>query len=188
MRTATAGLPIVLLLVSISPAHAQDPPVQNAVQKKMAAGASVGVFFPQGDADESAETSPGVRAQFVYWVHPMVGIVACFDWIFVSEKDGVSDVTYYDISAGARLTTPGVAKIKPFGEVLIGRHSLSVDANDFSEADIGFRLGGGGTYDLGDSLQGIAEISYSTVDIDSGFGFSLDIEAFIIEVGALARF
>ncbi len=186
MRTATACLPTALfLLLSLSPAgvHAQEPPAH----KKMAAGASVGVYFPQGDADETAETSPGVRAQFVYWVHPMVGIVGSFDWVFVAEKDGAADTTYYDVSAGARVTMRGQAKLKPFGELLIGRHTLSVDDANFDESDIGFRLGGGGTYELGDSLQGFAQISYSTVDIDAGFG-SLDIEAFVIEAGALVRF
>jgi hypothetical protein len=176
---------VLALLASSAPVAAQEA----AATHKMSAGATVVGVFPQGDADETADTSLAVRPQFVYWFHPMVGLVASFDWVFVSEKDGAADTIYYDLSAGVRVTSRSGARARPFGEFQLGRHTVAVDDADYEESGIGFRMGGGGTYELGDALQGIAEVTYSSVSIDGFGGFgSVDIDAFALEVGVLARF
>ena len=168
-------------LVPSTAARADEP----QVAPKYEVGGSLNIWLPQGDADDVAGTSLGVRPQFTYWIRPWIGIAASFDWVFVDADADVGDVTYYSISAGARITMSRPARIRPYGELMLGRYTLEADGLDDSE--LGFRLGGGATYALGTSLGLNAGLGYSTVSMDTGF-FDIDIDALILEVGVSGRF
>jgi hypothetical protein len=173
MRSLTV---VVLLLVS-SHAFAQDAPPTDP---KMTIGASATIWIPQSDADDTSDVSFGVRPHFSYRVLPFLAIVSSFDFVFVNEEDGVDDVTYYTIAAGARIMKMRPGSVSPYGEFLLGWHKIDTEGLD--ESDIGFRLGGGVLYGLGDNLLLNASLGYSAVSMDAGF-VDFDVEAFILEVG-----
>jgi hypothetical protein len=177
---------VTVMVGSAGVAYAQEA---ASAEPKIHVGAAATVWLPQSDADDVAETSIGIRPQVTYWVTSLFGIVASFDWVFVSEKEdsGEDSVTYYAISLGGRITLPRPAKIKPFGELLLGRHTLSAETSDIDESGIGFRLGGGALFELGRNIGAIAEISYSSVEIDVGI-VDLNLEAFVLEAGVAGRF
>ena len=168
------GLPLAFFLVA-PVAHAQAAPA------RMALGAGPTVALPQGDADDYSGTSLGARLVFVFWATPMIGVVGSFDYVFVNADEDVvgdADVGYYAVDVGARITTPRPAALKPFGELLVGRHTLSVDSGfaDDSESELGLRLGGGGAYQLGARLVGTAQLSYSHAEIDNA-----DVDALMLD-------
>ena len=150
------------------------------------ASAAAVVAFPQADADEFSDTSIGFRGTFGYRVHPYVRALGSVDLIPVNENEFADEATilFYSVSVGARLSSPAPKALKPFGELLLGRHTVSVntDGGDDTDSDIGFRLGGGVEYGLG-PLRGVASITYSSADIDG-----TDIAALVVEAGASWRF
>jgi hypothetical protein len=185
MRTnggVTRGVLVIgVLAAAAAPAHAQD----DEREPRLVIGGSAVIWVPQSDADDTTDTSIGVRPQVTYWITPFVGVTGTFDWVFVNEESGVGDVTYYTIGAGARVTLPRPMRIKPYGELVLGWHV--VDAEGVDESDLGFRFGGGATYAVSRSLVVSAGLGYSTVELDAGFGFEADISAFVIDVGIAAR-
>lgn len=178
-----ARLALLLVIFGTATAHAQEP----AAEPKLFVGGSATVWLPQGDADDTSNTSLGVRPVVGYWLRPFIAIIGAFDYIFVSEKEDVTgDITFYSISLGIRMTTPKPAQLKPYGELLLGRYTLDAEGID-SQSDIGFRIGGGATYALGSNLAFTAGLGYSSVSIDVGFG-DADIDALVLEVGLQGRF
>jgi hypothetical protein len=178
-----ARLALLLVLLGTATAHAQEP----AAEPKLFVGGSATVWLPQGDADDTSDTSLGVRPVVGYWLRPFIAIIGAFDYIFVNEDANASDATFYSISLGARMTTPKPAQLKPYGELLLGRYTLDADNLDDSQSDIGFRIGGGATYAMGDNVVFTAGLGYSSVSIDVAFG-DIDIDALVLEVGLQGRF
>lgn len=151
-------------------------------------GVSASLWFPMADADDLADASMGVRPAFTFWITPMIGVVASFDWVFVSEQSYVPDTRYYAISAGGRVTTPKPAFARPFGELLIGRHTIDNDEIG-AESDLGFRAGGGALLSFGPHVGGVVEVSYSSAEIESGtLNVDLEIEAFVVEAALAGQF
>lgn len=167
-------------------AAAQEAPVDAAGPRRVELAGKVGMWMPMDDADDYADGSLGVRLHGVYWVVPAFAIGAAIDWVFVNEEDGVDDLTYYGIGIDGLVTMPGPARVKPFGELGIGRYTLDADSFDDSESDIGFRLGGGATLEMSPGLVLVGEVAYTTVDFDFGLA-SIDVAALILEVGIAAR-
>lgn len=159
-------------------ATAQEATTQEP-DKLMLLSASALVVLPQSDADNVTETSLGLRTAFAYRVHPWIFVVGAFEYVFANEKEDVvgdTNINYYSIGFGGRLVSPKKAKLKGFGELLIGRHTLTVDGD--ADSDLGFRLGGGGLYEIGPNLTLIGQVSYSSVEIERA-----DIDALILEFG-----
>jgi hypothetical protein len=177
--TALAGLPRL--------AAAQEAPVDGSAAPRIELGARLGMWMPMDDADDYSDASLGVRLHGVYWVVPMFAIGAAVDWVAVNEEEGVSDLTYYGIGITGLITTPAPSRVKPFGELSVGRYTLDSDDVDDSESDIGFRLGGGVSLEMAPNLALLADVAYSTVEFDFGL-VSLDVAAFILEGGVAARF
>jgi hypothetical protein len=178
------GLVLVLAITgSSATARADD----LAAEPRLVVGGSVAIWIPQSDADDFADVSLGVRPQVTYWITPLLGVTGSFDWVFVNEKSGTGagSVTYYAISAGGRITLPRPARIKPYGEVMLGWHTL--DGEGFGDSGLGFRLGGGATYALSQRLVASAGLGYSTASIDTGF-FDITVAAFVLDLGLAARF
>jgi hypothetical protein len=173
---------VILALSSVARAQEPEPPPQ-----KVDIGVSLTIWVPQADADDFSNTSLGIRPQLAFWVQRYLAIVAAFDFVFVDTKQGVGDVTYYSISLGGRLTTPRHARVKPFGELLIGRYKIETDAGD--DANLGFRLGGGVMWHAGRNMVGNAGLAFSSASLDpGGFGGNLSIEALIFDIGFSGRF
>ena|SRR5688572_7488840 len=154
-----------------------------SAEPKMTAGGSATLWIPQGDVEDSADASVGIRPHFAYRVRPFFAIVSSFDFVFVNEEEDVDDITYWTLGAGARfiLARPD---IEPYGEIVLGYHSL--DVGDFDDTNLGFRIGGGATYPLG-NLVANASLGYSVVSFDAGF-VDIDADAIVFELGLGARF
>jgi hypothetical protein len=151
------------------------------------AGAEVLVVLPQGDADDLIEESLGVRASVAVALHPMVAVVAAFDYVFGNAKESpfLEDVEFstYSLSAGARGQLP-VGRAIPFVEVLIGRYTASFDS-DFGEAsdcDLGYRAGAGVRVPFG-RVELLSTVEYAHTEIED-----TDLSAFELGVGAAASF
>lgn len=172
---------------SPAPAAADQAPMDGAAPARIELGARVGMWMPMDDADDYADASLGARLHAVYWVVPMFAIGGAFDWVAVSEEDGVDDLTYYGIGITGLVTTPAPSRVKPFGELSVARYTLDSDDVDDSESDIGFRLGGGLSVEMSPSLALLADVAYSTVEFDFGL-VDIDVGAFILEGGVAARF
>jgi len=186
MKRLVCGAVCAVSLAWAGGAAAQEAPVDASGPRRVELAGKVGMWMPMDDADDYADASLGVRLHGVYWVVPMFAIGGAIDWVFVSEEDGVADLTYYGIGINGLVTTPNPARVKPFGEIGIGRYTLDSDDVDDSESDIGFRLGGGATLEMSPGMALVGEIAYSTVDFDFG-PLSVDVAALILEVGLAAR-
>ena len=174
---------LVMVAVLAGNAWAQPVPpqmVEESAEPPMMLGASGAVWSPSGDADNIAETSIGIRPWFVYRVKPIVALVASFDYILVNEKDGVADVTYFNINLGGRFLVGRSGNVQPYGEFLLGYHKFDTEGLD--DSTLGFRFGGGIVYSLGDKMAATVGLNYSNASFDVD-GFSVDVEAFILELG-----
>jgi hypothetical protein len=160
--------------------------VDAAGPKRVELAGKVGMWMPMDDAEDYADASVGVRLHGAYWVVPAFAIGGGIDWVAVNEEDGTDDLTYYGIGITGLVTTPNPARVKPFGELGIGRYTLDSDDADDSESDIGFRLSGGATFEMAPNLALVGDIAYSTVDFDFGL-ISIDVAALVFEVGVAAR-
>lgn len=148
-------------------------------EEEMTLAGSTMVVLPQGDGDDVATTSLGLRASFGYWFRPFVAGVASFEYVIGNEKDGIEgDYSFYAIDFGVRFAPPSQRRVRPFGEILIGRHTASYDGPGFddSQSDIGFRLGGGVLWSVGDALSAVAQLAYSTAEIENADVDSLNLE------------
>ena len=178
MKTA---LVMVAVLAGSAWAQPVPPPVvEESAEPPMMIGASGAIWSPSGDADQVAETSIGVRPWFTYRVKPIVALVASFDYVFVSEKDNVADVTYYNINFGGRFLVGRSGNLQPYGEFMLGYHKIDTEGLD--DSTLGFRFGGGIVYSINDKMAATASINYSNASFDVE-GFSVDVEAFILEAG-----
>lgn len=167
-------------------ARAQGAPADAAGPRRVELGGKAGMWIPMDDAEDSADASLGVRVHGAYWVVPAFAIGGAIEWVFVSEDEGVDDLTYYGIGLTGLVTMPGSSRVKPFGELTISRYTLDADSFDESESDIGFRLAGGATLEMSPGLLLMGDLAYSTVDFDFGL-VSVDAAALILEVGVAAR-
>lgn len=181
MRT----LLVAALLVS-STASAQVVPGAMVEEPKMMAGGALTLWIPQGDADDTSDPSLGIRGNFLYKAQPWVAVIGSLDYVFVNEDDGVGDLTYWSLSAGARFIKPRPGQIEPYGEVLLGYHTLDVEDAD-SESALGFRLGGGILYPFSNKLVLDFSLAYSTVEFDFGIA-DVDVDAFVFQGGVNAVF
>ena len=177
-------LVLVVLVLSSTVASAQMVPPPMVEESKMTVGGSLAVWVPQGDADDTSDTSLGIRGHFTYKFKPWIAGIGTFDYVFVNE-DGDADITYYNLSAGARFIKPRPGQIEPYGEVLIGYHVLDAEGLD-SENALGFRVGGGILYPVGQKLLANFALNYSTVSFDVGL-VDVDVDALILEVGLAVK-
>ena len=174
----------LVTLLSFTVASAQPVPPAMVEESKMTAGGSVNIWVPQDDADDTSDTSLGIRGHFTYKFRPFLAAIGTFDYVFVNE-DGDGDITYYNLSAGARFIKPRPGQIEPYGELLIGYHVLDAEGLD-SESALGFRLGGGILYPVGDKLVANFALNYSTVSFDVGL-VDVDVDALILEIGLAVK-
>jgi opacity protein-like surface antigen len=165
-------------------ARAQE--VDAAGSKRVELAGKVGMWMPMDDADDYADASLGVRVHGAYWVVPAFAIGGAVDFVAVNEEEEVADLTFYGIGITGLVTMPGPARVKPFGELGIGRYTIDSDDTDDAESDIGFRLGGGASFEMSPNLALLGEIAYSTVDFDLGL-VSIDVASLAFEVGVAAR-
>lgn len=177
-------LVVLVIVLSSTVARAQVVPPPMIEEPKMTVGGSLGVYVPQGNADDTSDTSLGIRGHFTYKFKPFLAGIGTFDYVFVNE-DGDSDITYYNLSFGARFIKPRPGQIEPYGEVLIGYHVLDAEGLD-GESAIGFRLGGGILYPVGQKLLANLALNYSTVSFDVGL-VDVDVDALILEVGLAVK-
>lgn len=174
--------------VAMLPATAAGDTTASApADTHMSLSTSAMVVLPQADGDDFAETSMGVRAAFTYPINPVFSAVASFEYVFINEADIVADdtsIAFYSIDAGIRATMPRTGP-KPFGELLIGRFTAAVDDDGDSESDsdLGLRLGAGLIYDITASMTAIAQLSYTTVEIEGA-----DLDALAVEGGVGWKF
>ncbi len=160
--------------------------VDGAGPKRVELAGKVGMWLPMDDADDYADASLGVRLHGAYWIVPAFAIGGAIDWVAVNEEAEGADLTYYAIGITGLVTTPNPARVKPFGEIGIGRYTLDSDEADDSESEIGFRLGGGASLEMAPNLALLGEVAYSTADFDFGL-VSIDVAALILEVGVAVR-
>lgn len=173
---------LVLVVVALchAKASAQIVPPAMIEQPKTTVGGSLVVYVPQGDADDTSDTSLGIRGHFTYQLRPFLSGIGTFDYVFVNE-DGDAAITYYNISAGARFIKPRPGLIEPYGEVLLGYHAFDAEGID-TETALGFRLGGGIRYPFSNTLLASFALNYSAASFDVGF-VDIDVNALIFEVG-----
>jgi hypothetical protein len=167
-------------------AGAQEAPVDAPATHRFELGGRAGMWMPMDDADDYADSSLGLRLHGAYWVVPMFAIGGAFDWVVVNEESDTADLTYYGFGIDGLITTPNPTRVKPFGELEIGRYTVDSDDFDDSESDIGFRVGGGATMQMSPGMVLMGDVAYSTVDFDFGL-LSIDTAALILEVGLAAR-
>jgi len=173
----------VATLVSARTARAEETLSKGPGRNMMVSATGV-VAMPQADADDLVETSLGVGASLVYWLHPNVGVVGTFDYVFANTKeDRVPDDTsiyFYSINVGARFTPRDRTGTQPFGEITLGRHTAGYDTTGDADAqsDLGIRLGGGVTYRTESGFTFVTQLIYSTADIEGA-----DINAFLFDLG-----
>ena len=148
---------------------ARQPAPENDT-KRTAGGGSLTVWVPQGDSDDTSDTSLGIRGHFTYKFKEWIAGIGTFDYVFVNE-DGDTDITYYNISFGGRVIKSRPGQLEPYGELLIGYHVLD----------------GGILYPLSQSMQLVAGLAYSTVEFDFGL-VNVDVDALVLEVGAAFKF
>jgi hypothetical protein len=184
MRTIACWLLLTAGMAWSATARAQE--MDAAGPKRVELAGKVGMWMPMDDADDYADASVGLRLHGAYWVVPAFAIGGALDWVVVNEEEDVTDVTYYGIGITGLVTMPGPSRVKPFGELGIGRYTLDSDDFDDSESDIGFRLAGGATLEMSPNLVLVGDLAYSTVDFDFGF-VGLDVAALVFEVGIAAR-
>lgn len=177
-------LVLVMLAWSAVTASAQVVPPPMIEEPKMTLGASGTIWVPQGDADDTSDTSLGLRAHFTYRVNEWIAPIGTLDLVFVNE-DGDADVSYYSLSAGARVIKARPGQLEPYGEALLGYHVLDVEGAD-SESEIGFRIGGGILYPVGQKMLANVALNYSAVSFDFGLA-DVDVNALIFEVGIAMR-
>lgn len=177
---------VVIALLLGSTASAQVVPGEMIAEPKMMAGGGLTLWIPQGDAGDTADASFGLRGSFLYKVRPWLGVIGTVDYVFVSEDEGVPDLSYYAISAGARFIKSRPGQLEPYGEILLGYHALDADDND-SESALGVRFGGGVHYPVSNRLIANFGLSYSTVEFDFGL-VDIDVDAFVLEAGINAAF
>jgi hypothetical protein len=186
MKRMACALAVAVTMGAAGSAGAQGAPVDAAAPARVELAGKVGMWMPMDDADDYADGSLGVRLHGVYWVVPMFAIGGAVDFVAVNEEDGVDDLTYYGIGINGLITTPNPSRVKPFGELGIGRYTIDSDAFDDSESDIGFRLAAGATVEMSSNLALVGDVAYTTVDFDLGL-ISVDVAALIVEVGIAAR-
>lgn len=178
---------VVVMTVGVGWAGAaRAQAVDAAGPKRVELAGKVGMWMPMDDADDYADASLGVRVHGAYWVVPAFAIGGAVDFVAVNEEEDFADLTFYGIGITGLVTMPGPARVKPFGELGIGRYTIDSDDFDDSESDIGFRLGGGASFEMSPNLALLGEIAYSTVDFDFGLG-SVDVASLVFEVGLAAR-
>jgi hypothetical protein len=175
-----------MLMGTAGVAAAQEGPVDAPATHRFELGGRAGMWMPMDDADDYADNSLGLRLHGAYWVAPMFAIGGAFEWVVVNEAADTADLTYYGFGIDGLITTPNPTRVKPFGELEIGRYTVDSDDFDDSESDIGFRVGGGATMQMSPGMVLMGDIAYSTVDFDFGL-FSIDTAAVILEVGLAAR-
>ncbi len=177
---------VVMMMAMAGVARAQQAPVDAPATHRFELGGRAGLWMPMDDADDYADSSLGLRVHGAYWVVPMFAIGGAFEWVAVNEEADTADLNYYGFGIDGLLTTPNPARVKPFGEIEIGRYTIDSDTFDDSESDIGFRLAGGATMEMSPSVVLMGDLAYSTVDFDLGL-ISIDTAALILEVGVAAR-
>jgi opacity protein-like surface antigen len=173
-------LVVLVIVLSSTVASAQVVPPPMIEEPKMTVGGSLVVYVPQGDADDTSDTSLGLRGHFTYKFKPWLAAIGTFDYVFVNE-DGDSDITYYNLSAGARANLPRPGQIEPYGELLLGYHALDAEGLD-GESAIGFRFGGGVLYPVSQKLIANVGLNYSTVSFDVGL-VDVSVDALVLEIG-----
>ena len=171
-----------LLLLGPGAAAAQET---GGGEGRVELGGNVGMWIPQDDAEDYADASVGLRLRGAYWVVPAFAVGGAVDWVFVNEDAEVADLNYYGFSITGMVTAPWQARVKPYGELSLGLYTLDSDDLD-SESDVGFRLGGGARVGLSPAMSLLAGVAYSTAEFDYGI-VSVDVAAFILEVGLAAR-
>ncbi|MDQ3335977.1 MAG: porin family protein [Myxococcota bacterium] len=177
-------LVLVVVALSYGTASAQMVPPPIIEEPKMTVGGSLVVYVPQGDADDTSDTSLGIRGHFTYKFRPFLAGIGTFDYVFVNE-DGDAAITYYNISAGARFIKPRPGLIEPYGEVLLGYHAFDAEGID-TETALGFRIGGGILYPFSNKLLANLALNYSAASFDVGFA-DVDVNALILEVGVAIK-
>lgn len=163
---------------------AEQVATEGPADRRMMVSASGVVAMPQADADDLVETSLGVGGALVYWLHPNVGVIGSFDYVFANTKedrvpDG-TDIYFYSVNVGARFTPRDRDGVQPFGEITLGRHTAGYDSGsgDDAQSDLGMRLGGGITYRTGAGISVVGQLTYSTAEIEGA-----DINAFLLDLG-----
>jgi hypothetical protein len=186
MNRAACVVAMVIGVVGAGVARAQEAPMDAAAPARVELAGKVGMWMPMDDADDYADASLGIRLHGAYWVVPMFAIGGAIDWVAVNEDDGVDDLTYYGVGINGLITTPNPARVRPFGELGIGRYTIDADDFDDSESELGFRLSGGATLEMSPNLALVGDVAYTTVDFDFGL-VGVDVAALIVEVGVAAR-
>lgn len=178
----------LLVAILAAPAAAPRTAAAQPVERPMLASAHAMLVLPQADADDYIETSLGARVAFGYSIRPWVAILGSVEYVLVNEaSDTVPDDTsihYWAIDLGARFTLPR-PRVQPFGELLLGRHTAGYDSptTDDSDSELGIRLGAGLQAPLTPDLRLIAQLAYTSAEIENA-----DLEAITLEAGAAWSF
>jgi hypothetical protein len=174
---------LAAILTAAPLAHAETASAP-ALDKRVTVSASGIVALPQADADDTTRTSLGVGTSATYWVNSYFGVAGSFDYIFANKKRAVVPddyrIYFYTLNVGVRVAAPDRSGPQPFGHFSLGRHTWGYKGpldND-SQSDLGIRLGGGVLYRTGAGVALLAQLTYSSAEIENA-----DINGFLVDLG-----
>jgi hypothetical protein len=177
-------LPFAILLLSAR-ARAEAPTGDaGAPPRPFELDTSALLVLPQADADDYTEESLGGRVALAYAFSPYVSAMGSIEYVRANTKeDLVPDyyrIYFYSIDVGARFSLPQPGGVRPFAELLIGRHTAGYDSDsgDDTSSDFGYRLGAGLFYPVSAAIDAVGQVSYTSAEIEDA-----DIDALVLEGG-----
>jgi hypothetical protein len=163
-KTLVSMMAAAAVVGATDAAHAQLPTTPFSVEVRG------GLAFPSGDlSDENVESGVALGVNGQYQINPMFAVYAEYDWAqFGVEEDDEADVTDQGFGGGV-IVSFNAGAISPFVKGGVAVHQLSVDDIDVEDEQIGFRIGAGLNFPLGNRLSvtpGVTFTSYSIQDAD----------------------
>ena len=151
------------------PGGGGPPPPGTGAMTQFRWDAGLIMGLPQGDLDDVADTSFGLRVAIGYNVNPNLSAHASFRYILVSETaeaDGL-DISYRDFGVGGRYTL-GSGQITPYveGELLLSTIRFEFDGFAGSESDPAMLGRAGGIYKWKPNMDIIFFGSYTIIFVD----------------------
>jgi opacity protein-like surface antigen len=178
-KTLVSMMAAVAVVGAANAAHAQLPTTPFSVELRG------GLAFPTGDLKDGDDLDNGVALSVngQYQVNPMFSVYAEYDWSQFGITDTSEDLTDQGFGAGV-IANFNAGSIQPFLRAGVAVNQLSAAGEDAQDEQVGFRVGGGLNFPLGNRLSVTPGVLYTAYGIkDSDF----DVTHLTVDVGLKLR-
>jgi opacity protein-like surface antigen len=171
-KTLVSMMAAAAVVASVSAAQAQ-------VATPFSLEVRGGLALPSGDlSDEDVTSGVGLNVNGQFRFNPMFSAYAEFNWAQFGVEDS-DDVDVTDSGFGGGVMAHfNAGSMTPFLKAGVVVHQLSVDELDAEDEQLGFRVGGGLAFPLGNRLSVTPGVTYTQYGIkDADFDVShIDID------------